>query len=29
MHTILPVENGDTLAAVRGFLHSLLRLWRS
>jgi formate dehydrogenase subunit beta len=24
MHTILPVENGDTLAAVRGFLHSLL-----
>jgi formate dehydrogenase subunit beta len=24
MHTILPVENGDPLAAVRGFLHSLL-----
>jgi formate dehydrogenase subunit beta len=24
MHTILPVENGNTLAAVRSFLHSLL-----
>jgi len=24
MHTTLPVENGDILATVRGFLHSLL-----